>query len=191
MKKQNFKQIFAKQKKLEELLKIACPNIEHRSGLYFLTREEDGKKYAYIGKGVDVCRRMVSHLQGYQQRIDISLRKRGFYSNENDSGWKLSVRYFDEQYLDEKERFYIEDAISKGLILYNIESGGTVGKEIIGERKTPKTYRDGLAQGEENIRKKVRVYFEKYLDYTIKQPANKIKERKLEEFSAFLREEKK
>jgi hypothetical protein len=143
--KPNYKQLFAKQREIEKILQVACPNIRHESGLYFLTREEEGKRYAYIGKGVDVCRRMVSHVQGYQQRIDISLRKRGFYSNSNQLGWRLKVLYFPKHLLDEQERYYIEQYRKMGVIMYNVESGGTLNKEIIGEKKPAKTYKDGLA----------------------------------------------
>ena len=186
-KKPNYKQIFTKQKQCEEILKLACPNIKHKSGIYFLTRIEDDKKYAYIGKGVDVCKRMVSHLLGYSQRIDISLRKRGFFSKSNELGWKLNVLYFPKELLDGKERYYIQQYINSGVIMYNIESGGTVDKEIIGERKAPKNYRDGIAQGRKNLLKEIRIYFEKYIDFIIKGEPNKIKEKKFDEFARLLK----
>ena len=70
--------------------------------------------------------------------------------------------------------------------MLNIESGGTTGKEIIGERKPAKTYTDGIKQGQKKTREEVKTYFDKYLDFAIKPPANKIKERKAEEFKKFL-----
>lgn len=187
----NYKQLFAIQSKLEKQLKLACPNISHKSGIYFLIRkdEDKGEKYAYIGKGVDVLRRMCSHLQGYQQRIDISLKKRGFFSNQNLGGWELNVLYFPKEQLDNQERHFIEAYRENGFILYNVESGGTTGKEIIGERKPVKNYTDGLKQGKKKTVEQVRTYFAKYLDYTIKPPTNKIKERKAEEFEKFLQVE--
>ena len=187
--KQNYRQIFARQKQCEGILKKACPNINHNSGIYFLLREEEGHRYGYIGKGKDVLRRMCSHLSGYQQRVDISLRKRGFYSKENEGGWKLNVLYFPEHLLDEKERYYIELYRKSGTILYNVESGGTINKEIIGERKAPKTYQDGLRQGDKRTKRKVKEYFEKYLDVMIRQPSNKIKEKKYNEFISWLKAE--
>lgn len=186
MAKPNYRQIFARQKQCEEILKRACPNLRHESGLYFLTREENEIKYAYLGKGVDVCRRMCSHLLGYQQRIDISLRKRGLYSKSNQLGWKLNVLYFPKELLDEKERYYIEQYIKNSYVMYNIENGGTLNKEIIGERKEPKNYTDGLKQGRKNAVKEVKVFFDKYLDFIIKDKPNKVKERKYNEFKEWL-----
>lgn len=186
----NYRQIFARQKHSEQILKIACPEISTKSGIYILSRIEDDDKYVYVGKGVNVLRRMCSHLMGYQQRIDISLRKRGFYSEQNSLGWKLYVHYYPEDQLDEKERQFISWYKDHGWTLYNIESGGTIGKEIVGERKAPKTYTDGLRFGEEKARRKVSEYFCKYLDYSIKGTPNKIKERKLQEFEDWLKNEK-
>ena len=70
--------------------------------------------------------------------------------------------------------------------MYNIESGGTVGKEIIGDRKPSKGYYDGLAQARKKTKEEIRVFFDKYLDYSIKGKPNKIKERKLQEFTDYL-----
>lgn len=182
----NYKKIFAKQRQLEMILRVACPSIDNDSGIYFLTREDEKGKYAYIGKAVNLIRRMVSHLQGYQQRIDISLRKRGLYSDENESGWHLSVKHIPYNLLDEKERYYIEKAMESGYILYNIESGGSAGKTMIGERKPPKTYRDGLRQGEAKTKKIIKTYFDKYLTCTVTEPRSKFKEKKLNEFMEYL-----
>lgn len=182
----NYKQLFARQKEIEKVLKIACPTINNNSGIYFLTRKDEDKNYAYIGKGVDVLRRMVSHMQGYEQRVDISLRKRGLYGDSNELGWRLNVLYFPKEVLDEKERYYIEQYRNNGYIMYNIESGGTINKEIIGERKSPKTYRDGVAYGELKAKRKIKELFEKYLNYSIKGQSNKIKEKKLNEFEEWL-----
>ena len=186
-KKPNYKQIFAKQKALEKTIKMACPQIDNKSGIYFYTRddEETGEKFAYIGLAKDLMRRSVSHLQGYSH-IDISLRKRGFYSKDNTSGWKLNCLHFPEELIEEKERYYIEQYRKIGYTLYNIESGGREGKEIIGERKPAKTYMDGLKQGDKRTKRKVREFFEKYLDYEIKMPSNKIKIKKYNEFKEWL-----
>jgi hypothetical protein len=185
--KPNYKQLFAKQKSLEKVIKQACPSIDDKSGIYFYIRkdEEKGEKYAYIGLAKNLMRRSVSHLQGYQ-RIDISLRKRGFYSKDNPSGWELNCLHFPENMIEEKERYYIEQYQKAGYILYNIESGGREGKEIIGERKPTKTYMDGLKQGRKNAVREVKVFFDRYLDFNIKSPSNKIKERKYNEFKEWL-----
>ena len=184
----NYKQLFAIQSKLEKQLKLACPEIDSKSGIYFLTRKDDDGSFFYIGKGVNLIRRMCSHLQGYQQRIDVSLKKRGFYSEENTLGWKLNVMHFKPEELDEKERYFIDLYLKNNWTSYNVESGGTIGKTIIGERKPAKTYTDGIKQGQNKTREEIKIYFDKYLDFYIKPPTNKIKERKAEEFKKFLEE---
>lgn len=184
-----FKKMFAIQNDLAQIIKTACPDIGHFSGIYFLIREDkdENKKYAYIGKGVDVLRRMVSHLQGYKQDIDFSLRKRGFYSESNLGGYKLNILRFQESQLNEKESFYIDAYLKAGYILYNVESGGTLGKTDIKERKPTRTYKEGIEQGKKSILNTIKIYFTKYLDFTIKGNKNKIKEKKYEEFKNLIK----
>lgn len=183
----NYKKLFAIQKKLENTLKIACPSINHKSGIYFLTRVDEYGKYCYIGKAKDLTKRMVSHLQGYTQRIDISLRKRGFYSKDNESGWHLNVMFFFEGELDKQEAYYIEMYRNAGYNLYNIESGGTTGKTDINERKPARGYRDGITQGYENARRDVSKLFDKYLTYSINGKPNSYKEKAMVKFESFLK----
>lgn len=185
--KPNYKQIFAKQKEAEKVVLKACPKMDNGSGIYFYTRVdlETNEKFAYIGLARNLIRRNSQHILGYQH-IDISLRKRGFYSKENESGWKLNFLHFPENQLEEKERYYIEQYQKANVTLLNIESGGREGKSFINEKAPPKTYRDGLAQGEKNMLNKVKVFFDKYLDYVIKDKPNKIKERKHKEFAELL-----
>ena len=186
MGKINYSQLFTIQKRLESQLRIICPNIDHRSGIYFYTRHEEDKSFAYIGKSVDVLQRNVSHLQGYAQRIDVSLKKRGFYSDSNKLGWKLSVIYFAPSILDEKEQYYIKMYQENGYELYNKESGGTKGKTIINERKSPKTYSDGLKQGYLKAQKEVKKLFDKNLVYSINGTTNKNKEKSFKKFTDFI-----
>ena len=185
-KKINYKRLFAIQKNIGETLKKACPSIGTNSGIYFYIREDSNGKYAYIGKASNLLERNISHLQGYQQRIDVSLKKRGFYSNNNLGGWKLNVLCFPKHQLDKAEQYYIDLYKKNGYNLYNIESGGTTGKSDINERKLGKGYHDGITQGKKKILEQVKTYFDKYLDFTIKGTPNKIKERKFKEFEDFL-----
>ena len=181
------KAFFAKQKEYEPIIKKACPLIDNKSGVYFYTRTDlvTGEKFAYIGLAKNLMQRNISHLQGYQH-IDISLRKRGFYSKENEGGWKLNCLHFPEHLIEEKERFYIEQYQKANVTLLNIEGGGRQGKVDIAERKPTKTYTDGLKQGRKNAVREVKVFFEKYLDYSVKGVSNKIKERKYNEFKEWL-----
>lgn len=188
-KKVNYAEIFVTKRDVEEQLKLACPNLEHKSGIYFYTREklEEGGGFAcYIGKSIDVAERCISHQTSWVQRIDKSLKSRKYYGKYNLNGWKLNVLYFPEHLLDEKERYYINLYQSKNYEMLNIESGGSLNKEIIGEKKAPKTYTDGLKQGRKNAVKEVKVFFDKYLDFVIKDKPNKVKERKYNEFKEWL-----
>lgn len=181
----DYKNLFAIQKKLEKVILKACPTMPTTSGIYFYTRIDEDGKYIYIGKAVNLLRRSISHLQGYQH-IDISLKKRGFYSEDNKNGWHLNYLIFPEHLLDEKEAYYIKQYQDAGYHLYNIESGGTLGKTIINEKKPIKTYKDGLKQGYKNAQRDVAKLFEKNLVYTINGKPNKLKEKALEKFKHFL-----
>ena len=186
----NYKQLYARKKEVANKLKKICPKITNDSGIYFYTREksieEGGGRAFYIGKSRTLLDRCISHDMGYAQRIDISLKKRKYYSESNPYGWKLNVLTFPERLLDEKERYYIDLYMRIGGECYNKENGGTTGKQLINERKPPKTYQDGLKQGDKRTKRKVKEYLDKYLDVTIKEPSNKIKERKYNEFKEWI-----
>lgn len=186
----NYRQIFAIQKKIEQDLIELCPTIDHKSGIYFLIRQDETGKFAYIGKSVDVLNRMVSHVQGNQQRIDGSLKKRGFYTVDNKLGWKLGVLYFPKEQLDERERFYIDKYKNAGYELYNVEDGGTIGKMIIGDRKPPKGYRDGVAYGKKKLARDLTTIIDKYLIVSAKD-TSKRSQNALEKFWELLEEPKK
>lgn len=187
----NFRELFRVQKELEKLLKQLCPDLDHKSGIYFWIRKEEGKNCAYIGKSGDLMKRSVSHLQGNKQRLDGSLKKRGLYSKDNTLGWQLFVMHFPENKLDEMERYYIEKYKNAGYEMYNIESGGADGKTIIGDRKGPMGYHDGLKQGYLNARKEVAHWFELHLECTIKGKNTKNKEKAFEKFINFITLDKK
>lgn len=122
---------------------------------------------------------MTSHLMGYQQRIDISLKKRGF-ANEYFDGWHLNIIHCNKELLDSEEQRYIREYQKAGYELYNKESGGTIGKTMINERKPAKTYRDGLQQGYKNCIKEIEPTL-KYLDIKVKKD-NKISQKMLKKF---------
>lgn len=181
----NYKKLYAKKDEALKLLVQVCPEAAvHRSGIYFYTREDEDGKYAYIGKAVDLCERSISHINGYSQRIDISLKpkNRGFYSKYNPSGWKLNVLYYPKYELDKWEQHWIKQYQMAGVHLYNIESGGTDGKSIIGERKPPKNYHDGLAQGRKSLAKELRHIIETHNFEIRPQKDNKITQKALAKF---------
>lgn len=189
-KKWSGRQLHDKKIEAEKTLLRACPKALHRSGIYFYLREDLEGKHGYIGKAVDLCERNISHIMGYQQRIDISIKKRGFYSADNPSGWKLNVLYCTKDELDRLERHFIEQYRNAGYHLYNVESGGTGGKTIIGDRKPPKTYRDGLAQGRKTLARELRHIIDTHLDIKLRKET-KISQKALAKFWELLESEEK
>ena len=183
----NYRQLYAIKKANKERILKVCPNCPETSGIYFLLREEGGFKYAYIGKAKSLLSRLADHLQGYTQHIDRSLKKHGLWSEENPTGWTINFLEFPESELNEKEQYYIQKYANAGYQLRNIESGGTLGKTDIGERKPAKNYYDGLNQGYRNARKFVANLFKKHLDYKQKSDRpNKNQEKAMKKFKDFL-----
>lgn len=156
------------------------------SGIYIFARNE---QFAYIGQAKDLQRRIIDHIISYNQHIDISLKKRGLFNQDNAKGWLLTWEECSSDELDSKEREYIAEWLDKGATLYNITSGGQdAGKTDINQRKPSKTYKQGVEYGREQERAKMRQFFEKYLDVTIKGTPNKIKEKKLQEFLEMMKD---
>lgn len=145
----NMRQIYAIKSKNEKRILDVCPDMKRKSGIYFYTRtDENGISYFYIGQSVDCLERSISHLTGYQH-IDLSIKKRGFYSENNPYGWKLNVMYYPKDKLDEMEQYWILEYTKRGYqCRYNKTAGGQgEGKEKINEFKPSKGYRDGIQQG--------------------------------------------
>lgn len=163
-----------------------------KSGIYIYERtDERGIRYFYVGQAVNIFERQIGHWNGWKQRIDVSLKKRKFKNENNPYGWTFRIlEYCDKDKLDERESFYIEANMQEGKQTYNRTFGsqgeGKVSMDM--ERKPAKGYYDGKRQGNADCRKKVKEYFDKYLDPVIKGMPNKIKERKLEEFKNFIGE---
>ena len=98
--------------------------------------------------------------------------------------------YFNEELLNEKEQYYIKLYANNGYQLRNKTSGSQDGEKFgIAENKSGKGYWEGVRQGEKNAFKTIKVFFDKYLDYGIKEPSNKVKERKFKEFEKLLKGE--
>ena len=169
--------------------------MQDRAGIYVFWRidEKTGEKHAYLGQSVKILTRCADHLAGHKQHIDNSLHNRGLYSEENPYGWTVAVAcYCDKSQLDEYEQAYIKAYQEKNINLYNVTGGGQFDKaEDINNRLETnlKRYRSGKTFGFDKCREQVKTYFDKYLDYTIKPPTNKIKERTAEEFRKFLEED--
>lgn len=187
----NIAQIKAIEKKNRDWLLKVNPNLNDRSGIYFLTRtDENDISYFYIGQAVNIIQRMCGHLTGYQH-IDLSIKKRGFYSEENPYGWKLNFINYPKSDLDKMEQYWILEYTKKGYqCRYNKTAGGQGdGKEKINEFKPSRGYRDGLKQGEKNLARELSSIAEKHLKIEIREDKknNKISQRQYEKFIDLLK----
>lgn len=183
----NYRQIYAIKTANEKKILSVCPNCPNTSGIYFLLREENGFKFAYIGQAKHLLERLGSHLSGYQH-IDLSLKKHGLYSNDNQTGYKVYFLEYPENMLDEMEQKYIKHYANAGYQLKNSTSGSQgVGKKGLDNARPSRGYYDGLNQGYENARKEVKHLFDLHLDYfTKKQPPTKLQEKALQKFKDFI-----
>ncbi len=180
-----FRQIKAKEKANKEMLLKLYPFLDEDSGIYILTREENGFKYAYVGQAKHLLTRMAQHLNGYQH-IDLSLKSHKFKTNENPSGWKLEIVKVLNN-LDSWEQYYIKKYANEGFQMRNKTAGGQGnGKFEIAETRERKTYRDGLKQGYLNAQRDVKKLFENNLTFDVNGKINKNKEKALKKFNDFL-----
>ena len=164
------------------------PTLDDKSGIYILTREEDGIKYAYIGQAKHILTRLAQHLVNYQH-IDSSLKKHGLYSDDNPCGWKVNAIHFKESELDEKEQYYVKLYANNGYQLRNKTSGSQgEGKRQIGEYRPQKGYRDGLSQGYKNAVNELRNIIDKHLTVNIRQDKahNKVSIKAFEKFNQII-----
>ena len=189
--KVNYKKIYAIKMQNEKRIKQLCPDATHKSGIYCFHREdENGFKYAYVGLATkSVLSRCAEHLSGYTQHIDKSLKAHKLYDKENPYGWKLDILCFcSAEECNEKEQFYIKKVHQSGRQLLNVTGGSQgKGKFNIGQSKSPKTYTEGVVQGEKNKAKRIKHLFDLHLDYVPKKnPPTKLQEKALLKFKDFL-----
>ena len=185
MPKPNYRQIYAIKKKNEQRILSVCPDCPNTSGIYFLLREDDGFKYAYIGQSVNLLQRLADHLQGYQY-IDLSIKKHGFWSEENSTGYKVHFLQFPESQLDEKEQYFIKKYANAGYQLRNETTGSQgKGKKALGDAKSPKGYYDGKLQGEKQLAKQLKHIIDTHLVITLKKET-KTSQKALEKFYSLL-----
>lgn len=179
----------------KRLLKIN-PKLNDKSGIYFLLREdENGFKFAYVGQAKSVLQRLAGHLVGYEQHIDLSLRKHKLYSEDNPYGWRVEFLNFPESQLDEKEKYYIKLYADKGYQLRNVSLGGQGENRAIGsigERKAPKGYLQGIQQGRKNLARELSNIAEKHLKIELREDKanNKVSQKQYEKFKELLKEGK-
>ena len=122
---------------------------DKKSGIYLWSRWNKDEEYCwYIGKAKNILRRTAQHIIDGQSHLDKSIKKYGFAEYENidnlecsigkPTTWSVTVlEVCGIEDLDKLEQYYIDKWKKdhpKGK-MYNVESGGTTGKTIIGEKK--------------------------------------------------------
>lgn len=190
----NNRQNIAKAKAIEQSNKkrllAVNPQLDEKSGIYFLTRTDElGIRHAYVGLAHHLLTRLAQHLANYQY-IDNSIRKHGLYSEKNPHGYKVNFLHFPESELEEKERYYITQYSLQGYQMKNRDTGGGAGKQELGERKPPKTYREGVQFGKKALAKQLSDIISKHLTVRLKEEkqGNKVSQRQLEKFNELLNE---
>lgn len=187
---QNIRQAKAIEHKNKQRLLAVNPKLDDKSGIYFLTREdENGFKYAYVGQAVKILQRLASHLVGYQH-IDLSLKKHGLYSYDNPHGWNVNFIHCSTDKLDTMEQYYIKLYADYGYQLRNKTAGGQgEGKSQINDYKPGKGYRDGLEQGRKNLARELSHIIDKHLVVSLKpeKQNNKVSIKALEKFNDLLK----
>jgi hypothetical protein len=163
-------------------------NLNDESGIYFLTRkDEEGFLYAYVGQAKKILTRLAQHLVGFQH-IDLSIKKHGFYSEQNVFGWKVNFLNFPIEQLDAKEQEYIKKYALKGYQMRNKTSGSQgEGKKQIDDFRPGRGYRDGIIQGRKNASREIAGLFDKHLTVSAKNLVpTKNQEKALKKFQEFL-----
>ena len=176
----------------QRLLKVN-PKLDDESGIYFLTRtDEDNISYFYIGQAVHILTRLAQHLVGYQH-IDLSIKKRGLYSDDNPYGWKVNFIRYPKSELDKWEQYWILEYTKRGYqCRYNKTGGGQgEGKEKINEFRPAKGYRDGIKQGKINLARELSSIAEKHLKIEIREDKknNKVSQKQFEKFKELMNED--
>ena len=190
--KPNYKQIFAIKAKNEKIIKEICPKATNTSGIYMFHREdENGFKYAYVGQATkSLLTRLAQHLDGYDQWIDLSIRKHKLYNKDkNPYGYKINILcYCKPEECNEKELFYIKKTHDTGFQLRNITGGSQgEGEFNINDNKPSRGYYDGLKQGRKNAIKELKHIVDMYFIISLKKKG-KLAENALQKFWNILNE---
>lgn len=187
----DYRKIYAMKAEREKRIKKICPNIPYTSGIYAFYRiDEADIRRAYCGQAVNLCERCASHLAEYDH-IALSLKKHGFYSEDNPHGWKLTFRTCDKSELDEREVYSIKELADKGYQMYNVTAGSqSSGKKVTGQYKPSKTYREGVEYGKLTLARQLSSIAEKHLKIEIRddKKGNKVSQKQFEKFNSLLDE---
>ena len=192
MAKPNYKQIFAKKKEKEDIIKKICPKASHTSGIYGFFREDEiGFKFGYVGQATkSLLSRMADHLLGYQH-IDLSIKRHGLYDMVNNPhGYKACILIQCPAHAcDELEQHYIKEYANAGYQMRNKTGGSQHSNKVgIADNRPSRGYRDGLVQGELNLKRKLNDIISKYLTIGLKKEG-KLAENALNKFWILLSEQ--
>lgn len=185
-----FRQAKAIEAKNKKRLLEVNPYLDEGSGIYFLTRtDENGFKYAYVGQAIHILTRLAQHMVGYQH-IDLSIKKHGLYSKQNQNGWKIDFNSYPEVVLNEMEQLFIKEYADRGYQLRNKTSGSQgEGKAQIDDYRPQKGYRDGIQQGRKNMARELSSIAEKHLKIELRadKANNKVSQKQYEKFMDLLK----
>ena len=181
----NLRQIKAIEAENKKRILAVCPDCPNTSGIYFMLREEDGFKYAYIGQAKHLLTRLAQHLSGYQH-IDLSIKKHGLWSEDNPTGYKVHCLQFPESQLDEKEQHFIKAYANAGWQMRNATSGSQgKGKKSLDNQRPARGYFDGKEAGYLMARREVAHWFSLHLNVSLKKPS-KNAEKAYKKFMEFI-----
>ena len=190
----NYKKIYAVKAEREKRIAAICPGIPNTSGIYIFYRKDDaGIRRGYCGQAKHLKERCAAHLGEYDH-LALSLKKHGFYSENNPTGWKLQFKTCDVEEMDEKEIATIKACADSGMQMYNVSLGGQGENRSSGqinERQPSKGYRDGIAQGRKNLARELKDIIDKHLIVAIKpeKANNKVSQKQFEKFKDLLEQE--
>ena len=190
----NYRQLYAKHEQQKEQLLKLNPLLNDDPGIYFLLRRsEEDIKFAYIGQSRTVLTRLISHMNGYQQHIDLSLRKHKLWSEDNPYGWRVEFINCSVEQLDALETYYIKQYADAGYQLRNSSLGGQGANRAsgeIGERKPPKGYRQGIQAGKKSLARDLKDIIDKHLVVNLKpeKKHNKVSQKQEKKFWEMLDE---
>lgn len=190
----DFKKLYAKHKRQREQLLAVNPNLNDDPGIYFLLRRSEADiKFAYIGQSRTVLTRLISHLNGYEQHIDLSLKRHKLWSEDNPYGWRVEFLNCPVEQLDALETYYIKQYADAGYQLRNSSLGGQGANRAsgeIGERKAPKGYKAGVQQGKKQLARDLSHIIDTHLEVKIRDEKkhNKISINAYEKFQELIDE---
>lgn len=169
----------------EKRIKSICPTIPCESGIYaFYRSDEAGIRRSYVGQAVNLLERCASHLAEYDH-IALSLKKHGFYSDENPYGWKLTYETCSKSEMDDLEVSTIRQWADAGFQMYNVTAGSQgKGKQVTGQYKQPRTYSEGIQQGKKVLARELSSIAEKHLKIELRADKvnNKVSQKQYEKF---------